>query len=128
MNRKEKIGNESSLILQLNNYQYNQQVIDDVLAFKTTGNVPNHIKTKARFRKKWTPFYIRENHLIYRPLELKVIIDADEKQEVMKTLYDNDRFGVGSGIAQFYHIICSKYLNIKRKDVADFLKRQKITN
>ena len=80
MNRKEKIGNESSLILQLNNYQYNQQVIDDVLAFKTTGNVPNHIKPKARFKKKWTPFYIRENHLIYRPLELKVIIDADEKQ------------------------------------------------
>ena len=125
MNKKEKLGNEPSLILQLNNYQYNQQVIDDVLEFKTTGNVPNHIKPKTRFIEKWTPFYIKDNYLIYRPLELKVIIDPDEKKEVLKTLYDNDRFGVGSGISQFYHIVCSKYLNIKRREVGDFLKRQK---
>ena len=69
MNKKEKVGREFNLILQLNNYPYSQHVIDDVLAFKTTGNVPAHIKTKARFKKKWTPFYVADNHLIYRPKE-----------------------------------------------------------
>ena len=46
-----KVGNEPSLILQLNNYGYSQQVIDDVLEFKTTGSVPKHIKTKSRFKQ-----------------------------------------------------------------------------
>jgi hypothetical protein len=126
MTEKEKKGNLPSLILQLNNYQYNQQVIDDVLAFKTTGNVPAHIKPKKRFIKKWTPFYIANNHLIYRPNNLTVIIDPNEREEVLKKLFDDDRTGVGAGIKQFYHTVCSKYLNIKRKDVADFLKRQKV--
>ena len=39
-------GNETTIILQLNNYPYNQQVVDDVLEFKTTGVVPEHIKQK----------------------------------------------------------------------------------
>ena len=121
-----KKGNEPSLILQLNNYIYNQQVIDDVLEFKTTGKVPEHIKPKSRFVRKWTPFYIANNHFIYRPNNLTVIIDPNEKQEAMKRLFDDERTGVGSGIAQFYHIVCSKYLNIKAKEVADFLKRQKV--
>ena len=123
---KDKFGRESSLIMQLNNYGYNQQVIDDVLEFKTTGNVPEHIKTKTRFIKKWTPFYVANNHLIYRPDNLTVIIDPAERDEVLKKLYNDERTGVGSGISQFYHIVCKKYLNIKRKDVAEFLKRQKV--
>jgi transposase InsO family protein len=118
-------GNETTIILQLNNYPYNQQVVDDVLEFKTTGVVPEHIKTKSRFIKKWTPLYVADNHLIYRPDNLKVIIDPEEKEEILKKLYENDRTGVGSGIVQFYHMVTRKYLNIRRKDVADFLKRQK---
>ena len=82
MKQKEKIGRDSSLILQLNNYQYNQQVIDDVLSYKTTGFVPEHIKPKTRFKNKWTPFYVSNNHLIYRPKELKVIIEPNEREEV----------------------------------------------
>ena len=123
---KDKFGRESSLIMQLNNYGYNQQVIDNVLEFKTTGNVPEHIKPKTRFIKKWTPFYVANNHLIFRPKNLTVIIVQAERDEVLKKLYNDERTGVGSGISQFYHIVCKKYLNIKRKDVAEFLKRQKV--
>ena len=94
----------------------------------------NDIKLRVKFLiilkgnpdiKKGQPFYIADNHLIYRPLELKVIIDPDEKKEVMKEVFNDDRTGVGSGIVQFYHNICRKYLNIQRKNVADFLMRQK---
>ena len=122
----DKKGNEPSLILQLNNYGYDQKVVDDVLEFKRTGVVPEHIKTKSRFIKKWSPFYVTDNHLIYRPNNLTVIIDPDEKTKVMQEMYDNDRFGVGSGIVQFYHMVTRKYLNIRRTDVADFLKKQKV--
>lgn len=117
--------NDKNLILKLNNYRYSQQVVDEVLQFKTTGQIPDHIKGKKRYVEKWKPFYIKDNHLIYRPLELIVIIDPEEKNEVMKEIYDNDRTGIGSGIVQFYHTVRGKYLNIFRKEVGDFLRRQK---
>ena len=47
-----KRGNETTIILQSNNYGFSQQVVDDVLEIKTTGVVPEHIKTKSRFIKK----------------------------------------------------------------------------
>lgn len=118
-------ANDRNFILKLNNYGYSQQVLDEVLHYKTTGEIPEHIKGKKRYMEKWKPFYIANNHLIYRPNELKVIIDPDEKQKIMKEMFDNERTGVGSGIVQFYYNIRLKYLNIQRKDVADFLKRQK---
>ena len=119
------MNNERNLILKLNNYGYSPEVLEEVRQFKTTGKIPDYIEGKARYSKKWQPFYIADNHLIYRPKELKVIIDPDEKQQVMKEMFDNDRTGVGSGVVQFYHNICLKYLNIQRKEVADFLMRQK---
>ena len=51
-----------------------------MLEYKTTGKVPGHIKTKSRFKQKWMPFYVADNHLIYRPENLTVIIDPEEKQ------------------------------------------------
>ena len=58
MNKKEKLGNEPSLILQLNNNKYNQLVINDVLEFKTTGNFPNHIGPETRFINIGFFFYL----------------------------------------------------------------------
>lgn len=116
---------DKNLILKLNNYGYSQQVVNEVLEYKTNGTIPDHIKGKKRYQEKWKPFYVKDNHLIYRPLELIVIIDPEEKNEVMQKIYDNDRTGVGSGIVQFYHTVRRKYLNIFRVDVAEFLKRQK---
>lgn len=118
-------GNDPNLILKLNNYGYSQQVVDEVLEYKTTGEIPEHVKGKKRYREKWQPFYVQDNHLIYRPKDLKVIIDPAEKKEILQRLYDDDRSGVGSGIVQFYQNVCRKYLNIFRTEVAEFLKRQK---
>ena len=60
---------DSNLILKLNNYGYSQQVVDEVLEFKTNETIPDHVKGKSRYKKKWQPFYIQNNHLIYRPKE-----------------------------------------------------------
>ena len=107
--------NLNNIILKLNI----PEVLEEVREFNTTGKIPDYKKGKARYSKKWQPFYIADNYLIYRPKELKVILDPEE-------VFDNDRTGfVGSGVTQFYHNICLNYLNIQRKEVAGFLMRQK---
>ena len=39
---------DKNLILKLNNYEFSQQVVDEVLEYKTTGEIPEHIKGKKR--------------------------------------------------------------------------------
>jgi hypothetical protein len=64
------------------------------------------------------------NHLVYIPRDLTVIPEG-ERQEILKGVYENIVTGVGKGITAFYERIRAKYLNIRRKDVAEFLKSQK---
>ena len=55
--------------------------------------------------------------------KLEVIRHADI-QDTLKRLYDDQDFSVGSGQNSFYFKVRDRYLNIKRNDVAEFLKRQ----
>ena len=64
--------------------------------------------------------------MIYRPKELKVIIDANEREEVLKTLFDDERTGVGAGIKKFDNTVCSNSLNTKKKDFAQIIKEKKV--
>ena len=48
--------NDKNLILKLNNYGYSQEVLEEVREFKTTGKIPDYIKGKTRYSKKWQPF------------------------------------------------------------------------
>ena len=67
-------------------YTKEAQVVNEVLEYKTNGTIPDHIKGKKRYQEKWKPFYVKDNRLIYRPLELIVIIDPEEKNEVMQKI------------------------------------------
>ena len=58
-------------------------------------------------------------------MNLEVVPD-NKRNEKMKELYENDISGPGRGIEMFYHTICDKYLNIRRSDVSEFLKTQKV--
>ena len=120
---------ERSLILKLNNYGYNDKQIEEVKDFlKDRNQIPGHLDTNAkmkRFYDKWSQFMIKEDKLFYKKLNLEVISD-DERESKMKELYENKVTGVSRGITMFYHTICEKYLNIRRIDVSNFLKNQKI--
>ena len=54
------------------------------------------------------------------------VVPNNERNEIVKDLYENEIAGPGRGIEMFYHTICDKYLNIRRSDASDFLKTQKI--
>ena len=114
-----------NLILKLNNYGYTDESIDAVIQYKKTGVIPPEVKSKYHYELKWRLFWVRNDKLFYRPLNLEVV-RPEEKEEKLKELYDDPATGLGVGIKQFYYRVCSKYLNIFRKDCGEFIKRQKV--
>ena len=115
----------TNLILKLNNYGYTDESINQVIEYKRTGQYPPDVVSKYRYDTKWRPFEVVNNKLYYSPLNLEVIRPEDKEQK-LKDMYDDPKTGLGVGIKQFYYRVCSKYLNIFRRDCGDYIKRQKV--
>ena len=48
----------------------------------------------------------------------------EEREKILKDLYDDRKTGQGIGIRLFYNLVSGKYLNITRVDVQNFLRKQ----
>jgi hypothetical protein len=108
-----------------NNYDFSDDVIDKVKAYIQTNNYPAKITTnykKKLYDNKWKGFILKDNALFYEPEKL-FVIKNDDKERILKQEYNSPN-SAGLGYRQFYYLIASKYLNVKRKDVQDFLNRQ----
>jgi hypothetical protein len=81
---------------------------------------------KQRFIQKWSKDWeVKIGKLIYTPLNLTVVPD-DERNNILKKIYEDITTGVGQGISLFYKRVRDSYLNIRRSDVSAFLKSQKV--
>ena len=120
---------DASRYLTLNNYGYNIDSINMVKEYLRTRILPeslNNSGKKKRFLAKWEKdFKIENNKLVYTPLNL-IVVGNDERNDVLLKIYKDLTQGVGQGISTFYNRIREKYLNIRRKDVSEFLKSQKV--
>jgi hypothetical protein len=80
-------------------------------------------------KRKWLPIKYRDfiiddnNYLVYKPLDLVVVPQA-EKEELLTELYKDDVNMLGKGVTNVYKYIKTRYINIKRKDVEEFLMKQ----
>ena len=119
---------DKSLFLKLNNYGYADENIEEIKNYLTTNEVPEKVNTNAkvkRYQEKWNQFELRDGKLFYKKMNLEVVPN-DQKEDKMKEIYENETLGPGRGIEMFYHTICDLYLNIRRSDAGDFLKKQKV--
>ena len=116
-------GNKN-LFLKLNNYDYSENNIENIKNYLKNGFIPSDLITNYKitlFKKRFDKFELKDNKLYYKPLDLEVIEDND-KQKIMKDLYNDYKVGPGSSIRSFYNKIQQRYLNIKRDDVDKFIK------
>jgi transposase InsO family protein len=108
----------------LNNLFPNDDVIATVIHYLNTGNIAPNITNKKYFKEKYKHFIVSpDGHLIYRPLDLLVVKKTDVELTLEK-LYRDDPSAFGKGIVSLYKYIITKYINITRKDVENFLKQQ----
>jgi transposase InsO family protein len=76
-----------------------------------------------KFKKRWNDFKIDGIKLIYTPLNLEVVHN-NHKEEKLKELYNDMKVGAGMGISSLYQKVVQHYLNIRRAEVEEFIKRQ----
>jgi IS30 family transposase len=118
-----------TLYLTLNNYGYNNESIAKAKEYLRTRKLPDSLDNsgkKKRFLAKWEKdFKIENDKLVYSPLNLIVVPDG-ERDMVLKKIYEDITQGPAQGIDLFYARVRDKYLNIRRSDVATFLKSQKL--
>ena len=111
--------------LTLNNIFPNDQMIDDVIQYKETNQLPDTLNTatkRRRFLEKFQQFQLENGKLFYNKENLHLqVVKKTEIPQILNQTYYNLKTGLG-GIVVFYKYICSKYINIKRQEVADFLK------
>jgi hypothetical protein len=116
-----------------NNYLQSDNDIKDAKQYIRYKTIPQHLLDSynklygydttgmllKKFKEKYTGFIIRNNQLIYRPTNQKVI-PFSKKQQILKSEY-NDKSNMGKGVVSFYKYLNTKYININRQDVQDYL-------
>ena len=113
-----------SIINKLNNYDWSDEEIDNIKYYVKHKITPK-FKTNAkrnRFIEKYKHFIIRNNNLIYKPLNLEVIPN-DKREETLQQFY-NDYKAIGSGKVNLYKKIVQLYINIHRDLCGEFLSKQ----
>ena len=117
----------TNLYLRLNNLFPTDRIYRDVKNFKKNKTYPKEVDTESKkkaFEKKYTDFDLSRDgrNLFYTPLNLQVIA----KMYIGMILKKEYKSSFGAGVVAFYKTIREKYLNIKRADVSDFIKKQPI--
>ena len=102
--------------------------IAQIIHYVNTGNFPPGLtpRQQHRYAQKFNGFVVQHGLLKYRPnanVNLTVCLNAN-KAIVIQNIYNNIQRGLGQGLASFYHQVCQSYLNIKKSDTDDFLRRQ----
>ena len=111
-----------------NNYRLSNKDIESIKQYVLRGIIPVEMNTYAKrnnFATRHEHFVVNRGKLLYErgSISLEVVKKGDRVTALQK-LYNNKAVGMGHGIQQFYKIVASKYLNITRKEVEDFLKAQ----
>ena len=97
--------------------------IDQLIHYKVANVIPDYINTarqRATFIANFNPFTTNNNRLFF---EDKEVIKKDDQHDLMGEMY---KLYPGHGLNQFYEMVSHKYINVKKLEVAQFLKSQKL--
>ena len=120
-----KVNLGLSIYKQLNNYLFDEDY-KNLKEYLKNDVAPISFDRleKARFYHKYgKDFRIINKEIVYEPLNL-IVANPDNKEEILKELYDDFTVGVGVGLESFYKKVRMKYLNITRDETKEFLKNQ----
>lgn len=112
----------SKLMKTLNNIFYDEEILKEFRKFLTNKNKYQNEKYYSKFiNDPFNKFQLLNNEIVYKPLNLIVIENKEQKEEVLDKLFNDDTNSYGKGVVAFYKYVSSKYINITREDVNNYL-------
>ena len=110
------------MMRKLNALKFDDKNIENIKKFIQYQKLPESFSDlqQERFKNNFKDFILINERLIYKPKNLEVIPTQDIST-TLEALYKDPVYGLGAGIKTFYNSVNSRYLNITRKDVKNFL-------
>ena len=108
--------------LRYNNMFKSDTDIDNLITYLKNARLPP-MKNHSHFLKRAKEFTIKDGNLTLRKTG-HIVVKSSDREKIMKQLYDDTKLGAGKGILTFYKLVTSKYINIRRSDCEEFLKKQ----
>lgn len=84
--------------------------------------INEHLHAKFKKQAIYKKFDLVNGNIVYVPKNLTVIETDEQKQKVLENLFEDDENTIGKGVTNLYKYVSSKYINISRDDVTDFVK------
>lgn len=116
----------SQLMRTLNNLFIDEEALNEFKTFLTDKNAYKFINGDLHKKFSKEPIYKKlkliNNQIVYVPKNLIVIETEEQKQQVLEELFTNDENTIGKGVTNLYKYVTSKYININRDDVTNFLQ------
>lgn len=109
--------------LRYNNMWKSDNDINNMITYLKTKKLPSTLKNPYNFINRSKEFSIKDGELILTKTG-HVVVKSTDREKIMKQLYDDVSLGSGKGILSFYKLVISKYINIRRVDCEEFLKKQ----
>lgn len=103
----------------LNNLFPTDESIEQVKQYLTNNIIPD-TENERKFKEKYNNFIVENDELIFKPLNL-IVVPTNEINNILNDEYHKNNV-IGKGLRTFYKYIISKYINIKRKDIDNFMK------
>jgi len=110
-------------MLRYNNMFKTDADIDNIVMYLKTRRLPPTLKNPNNFFKRAKQFSIKNGKLTLTSTG-HIVVKSTDREKTMKELYDDISLGSGKGILSFYKLVVSKYINIRRSDCDEFLKKQ----
>lgn len=113
------------LLNKLNNLDYSDANLEIVKEFLKTGETPSELtyQEKYRFRKYWKDFILKDNKIIFRPLNLQAV-PTSKVDNILQAFYNDPTNGLNAGLRSFYDRITYQYVGITQSMVKDFQNRR----
>jgi hypothetical protein len=115
-----------AVIKQLNNIFNNPDVVEEFRKYLTDRWKYNNPKYTKKFSKApYTYFTLKDDPLVYtnKHLRLSLIVVEDDEQrlKILNELFHIDTNAYGKGINNLYKYVTTKYINITRQHIKDFV-------
>jgi hypothetical protein len=108
--------------LKYNNIFKSDEDIDYLMKYLKTKQLPP-LKNFSNFLKRAKEFTLKNGNLILTKTG-HTVVKASDRNKVLTELYNDIKLGSAKGILSFYKLVTSKYINIRRSDCDEFLKKQ----